>query len=47
MKLRELLASPERRAELGERGRAKIREVYSWDGVVGQTLAVYEGVLGG
>ncbi len=44
-KLRDLLASPDRRSELGGRARERIRAEYAWDGVVEQTAAVYDALL--
>jgi glycosyltransferase involved in cell wall biosynthesis len=44
-RLRELLATPERLAELGRAGRERIERDYSWEGVVRDTVRVYESVL--
>ncbi len=44
--LRRLLADAELRRRMGEAGRARIREHFSWDAVTEDTLAVYREALG-
>jgi glycosyltransferase involved in cell wall biosynthesis len=41
-RLAALLASPDRRAEMGARARERIRSEYGWDRVVERTAAVYD-----
>jgi len=43
--LRELLADPERRAELGRAGVERTHSRYGWDRVAGGVLAAYRGML--
>jgi glycosyltransferase involved in cell wall biosynthesis len=44
--IRDLLADPARRAELGERAAAAAAGPYSWDGIAKRTLALYEDLVG-
>jgi glycosyltransferase involved in cell wall biosynthesis len=41
-----LAASPERRAELGQRGRERVREHFSADAIARRTVALYEELCG-
>jgi glycosyltransferase involved in cell wall biosynthesis len=45
--LRELLADPARRAELGAAGARRARERYGWDRIAGQTLRAYGAIAAG
>ncbi|MFC7721807.1 glycosyltransferase [Nonomuraea recticatena] len=45
--LRDLLDNPARRAQLGEAGARKARQMYGWPHVAEQTEAVYQSVLEG
>jgi starch synthase len=45
--LTELLADPQRAAELGRAGRRRAVEQFSWAQIAERTMAVYDGVLGG
>lgn len=40
--LRPLLAQPERRREMGRRGRARVEERFAWSALVERTLALYQ-----
>ena len=44
-RLREGLASPDRRAELGAAARERIRAEYDWESVVDRTAAIYDSLL--
>jgi glycosyltransferase involved in cell wall biosynthesis len=45
-KMGALLGDPRRRAEMGQRGRAKVEEQYAWHRIILQLVQVYEEVLG-
>jgi len=45
-KIRMLLDDPQRRREMGERGRAKVEEKYAWPKIIPKLVSVYEEVLG-
>lgn len=45
--LNELLRDPERRARMGEAGRRRVLERFSWAEIARETLALYETVLAG
>jgi glycosyltransferase involved in cell wall biosynthesis len=40
-----LMAAPERRQEMGRRGRARVEQRFSWRAVAGQTMAFYKQLL--
>jgi glycosyltransferase involved in cell wall biosynthesis len=40
-----LLDDPQRRREMGERGRDKVEEKYAWPKIIPRLVRVYEGVL--
>ncbi len=44
-KIQMLLDDPQRRWEIGERGRAKVEERYAWPVIIPRLVRVYEGVL--
>jgi glycosyltransferase involved in cell wall biosynthesis len=44
-KMRALLDAPQRRREMGQRGRAKVEERYAWSRIVPRLLKVYEEVV--
>ncbi|HEY7737877.1 MAG TPA: glycogen synthase [Candidatus Limnocylindria bacterium] len=44
--INELVADPARRAAMGEAGRERAIDQFSWGGVANRTLAVYEAVVG-
>ncbi|MCP4536825.1 MAG: glycosyltransferase family 4 protein [Chloroflexi bacterium] len=44
-KIQTLLSSPQRRREMGERGRAKVEEKYAWPKILPRLVQVYEEVL--
>lgn len=43
--LRDLLANPEQRHTMGQRGRARIAEEYDWERVTDRTIRLYESLL--
>jgi alpha-maltose-1-phosphate synthase len=44
--LNDLLADPQRAAAMGEAGRQRAVEVFSWETVAGRTMAVYRSIIG-
>jgi starch synthase len=44
--INDLVADPARRAAMGEAGRERAVEQFSWAGVANRTIAVYESVVG-
>jgi starch synthase len=44
--INELVADPARRTAMGEAGRERAIDQFSWGGVANRTLAVYEAVVG-
>lgn len=46
-KIQMLLDDPQRRQEMGERGRAKVEEKYAWPKIIPRLVQVYEEVLSG
>jgi starch synthase len=46
-RVNELLAAPERAREMGEAGRARAIELFSWEAIARETAALYETLVGG
>jgi starch synthase len=46
-RVNELLAAPERAREMGEAGRARAIELFSWEAIARETAALYETLAGG
>src|SRR6185312_4151825 len=44
-KLAELLADPEKCARFGAAGRKRAEDIFSWEAIAGQTIALYSSLL--